>query len=255
MIDSHCHLDLDQFNHDRDAVINQAFVAGVTRYHIPGTEAHRWSNLVNLASSSFIDVSLGLHPYFISKYSDTETDEHLKQLRCYLENHNSKVFAVGECGLDAVIDANHDRQIHIFKHQIGLAKYFTKPLIVHARKTHHKIIQCLNDCKYEGVGIVHAFSGSVETAKNYVERGWKLGIGGTITYPRGQRTKETIRKIGIEHLVLETDSPDMPLFGFQGQRNVPARTVLVAEALSELFDLPLTEVDSITTQNYLSLVQ
>lgn len=255
MIDSHCHLDLDVFDPDREMVIQHAMADGVERCHIPGTEAYRWPQLLTFARSSFIDISLGLHPFFLNRYPATDIDGQLIQLRTLLESHCTEVFAVGECGLDASIDFDFERQCDVFEQQVRLAREFAKPLIVHARKTHHHIIRCLNECGYSGQGIIHAFSGSVETARHYTDRGWKLGIGGTITYPRGSKTRQTIKQVGIEHLVLETDAPDMPLFGFQGQRNVPAQIPLIAKAVAEILDMPVSKVSEITTQNYLALAQ
>lgn len=255
MIDSHCHLDFDVFDSDRDDVIEQAQKAGVTQCHIPGTQAAGWSNLIELANSPFVDISLGLHPYFLNHYDSAELNNHLAQLRQHLQTSGAKIFAVGECGLDAVLKVDPERQRYIFKQHVDLASYFAKPLIVHARKTHHHIIQCLNECNYQGRGIIHAFSGSLETATAYIDRGWKLGIGGTITYPRGIKTRKTIQQIGIEHLVLETDAPDMPLFGFQGQRNEPSRVALVAEAVADILNLTVEQVAEATSKNYLTLAQ
>jgi TatD DNase family protein len=189
MIDSHCHLDLDAFSVDREKVIQQAETLGVTRCHIPGTEAHRWQALLNFASRPFIDISLGLHPYFLNRYSAEQLNCQLNQLESLIVMHSAKIFAIGECGLDASIDCHFERQRDIFIAQIALAKAHAKPLIVHARKSHHWIVNCLNEVGFAGKGIIHAFSGSSETARHYTNRGWKLGIGGTITYPRGAKTR------------------------------------------------------------------
>ena len=255
MIDSHCHLDLDAFDHDRQQVIERANRADVTRIHIPGTEYCRWPRLLELAQADSIDVSLGLHPYFLAKHSKSDLLLQLEELAKLLKTQKSHVFAVGECGLDAVIDVDFQLQKEVFSRQITLAQAHGLPLIVHARKSHHHIIQCLNDCEFSGRGIIHAFSGSVELAKQYTERGWLLGIGGTITYPRGEKTRKTLQQIGIEHLVLETDAPDMPLFGLQGQRNTPANIPKIAEVLAQTLGLTLNEVATQTSKNYLSLAQ
>lgn len=255
MIDSHCHLDLDVFNLDREEVIQQAESRGLTRCHIPGTEAHRWQALLNFARRPFIDISLGLHPYFLNRYSAEQLDCQLNQLESLIAMHSANIFAVGECGLDASIDCDFERQKDIFVAQVALAKAHTKPLIVHARKTHHWIVNCLNEVGFTGKGIIHAFSGSAETARHYTNRGWKLGIGGTITYPRGGKTRETIKQIGIQHIVLETDAPDMPLCGFQGQRNLPSRLPLIASAVADILNMPVSQVVETTRLNYLALAQ
>ncbi len=253
MIDSHCHLDLDDFADDRQLVLDRAQQLGVSRFHIPGTTAKRWSALLELAKQPTIDVSLGLHPYFLAEFDDVSLEEQMTELTQLFDAYHQDIFAVGECGLDAVISADLGQQNHVFEAMIALAKHYHKPLILHARKTHHHIHQLFNQQQFVGRGIIHAFSGSKEVAKSYVERGFLLGIGGTITYPRANKTRQAIEFVGLEHLVLETDSPDMPVAGFQGQRNTPERLPIIAKALADLLGTDVATVAARTTENYLSL--
>lgn len=253
VVDSHCHLDLDDFDADRQAVVASARNAGVTRIHVPGTTATRWSGLLSLAEQAVFDVSLGLHPYFLEEHHASQLDSQIEQLQQLFHAHRDAIFAVGECGLDAVVPVDMALQQRVFADMISLAKDFSKPLILHARKTHHLIHQLLNQQGFQGRGIIHAFSGSKDVAERYIERGFLLGIGGTITYPRANKTRQAIQHVGLEHLVLETDSPDMPLMGFQGQRNTPERLPLVADCLAELLGTDTRTVANATTQNYLSL--
>ncbi|WP_100643317.1 TatD family hydrolase [Alteromonas facilis] len=253
LIDSHCHLDLDAFDSDRDAVMQAAQAAGVMRMHIPGTIASRWDALLAAAQQPEIDISLGLHPYFLDSISQQDLATQLQRLDALLSEHTQSISAVGECGLDAVIVVDIARQLAVFERHVQLAQNHQKPLIVHARKTHHLIHQRLSESRFVGRGIIHAFSGSIDLAKQYVERGFLLGIGGTITYPRAQKTRDAIRQIGLDAIVLETDSPDMPLCGFQGQRNTPAQVVKVARTVSELLEEDFTTVCQKTSNNYLAL--
>ncbi|MBT0585804.1 TatD family hydrolase [Alteromonas sp. SM 2104] len=252
MIDSHCHLDADAFIHDCEQVLERSKSRGVSTLHVPGTTADKWTELVKLSQHPMIDISLGLHPYFLTDTTCAERD--LVQLDVALKQHAHQVVAVGECGLDGMISIPMTLQHRVFQAQITLAQQHQKPLIVHARKTHHLIMQDLKSTQYHGRGIIHAFSGPVDVAKPYLDRDWLLGIGGTITYPRGRKTQETIKCVGLEHLVLETDAPDMPLRGYQGQRNTPERLGQVAQAVAQLLDVSVARVIQQTTQNYQQLV-
>ncbi|MDM7859763.1 TatD family hydrolase [Alteromonas sp. ASW11-36] len=253
LIDSHCHLDLSAFAHDFNAVVASAKSLGVTRFHIPGTTAKRWQPLTHLAARDDIDVSLGLHPYFLSEQPKSQLERSLDELDTQLDKHLPGVVAVGECGLDTVIDVDLQLQETIFARQLDLAKQHRYPLVLHARKSHHLIHQHLSAQRFAHGGVIHAFSGSVDVAKQYVDRNFVLGIGGTITYPRGYRTREAVKAVGLAHVVLETDSPDMPINGYQGQRNTPERLPLVMHTLAELFDIEPAEVARVTSANYLRL--
>ncbi|WP_100656350.1 TatD family hydrolase [Alteromonas flava] len=253
LVDSHCHLDFAVFDADREAIIQHAIDAGVERFLVPGTEARRWPALLAFGQHPKIDIALGLHPYFLTQASMPELRNALDSLRMLLADHQDSVSAIGECGLDAVIDCSMATQIEIFDAQIQLANEINKPLIIHARKTHHLIAERLSANRFAQRGIIHGFSGSIELATSYLERGFLLGIGGTITYPRGNKTRETIKALGLSAIVLETDSPDMPLHGCQGERNTPSQTARIAECVAEILSVSVGEVCQRTTQNYLTL--
>lgn len=253
LIDSHCHLDLSAFDHDRDAVVQQAVSQGVQKIHVPGTTAARWSNLLALQCHDEIDVSLGLHPYFLNDVDETSLEQSLLQLARLVDAHDDSVVAVGECGLDGAIDVDMSLQQRIFEAQITIAKSCQKPLILHGHKSHHLVHQSLQKTRFEQGGIIHAFSGSEQLAQQYIDRGFLLGIGGTITYPRAKKTIAALAAVGLEHIVLETDSPDMPLSGFQGQRNTPEQVVKVAFAVANILGTSIENVQQKTTENYLRL--
>ena len=253
LIDSHCHLDLPAFSGDFEAVLSRAHDAKVSRFHIPGTTAERWEPLMRLAARDDIDVSLGLHPYFLSITTLDELNQSLRHLELMLQRRPRGVVAVGECGLDTVIDVDEQLQNDIFAAHVTLAKEYGFPLVIHARKAHHLIQQQLAAQSFEHGGVIHAFNGSFEVAKQYVDRNFILGVGGTITYPRANKTRRAIQAIGLKHIVLETDSPDMPMMGFQGQRNMPERLPIVAQVLSELLNVDAVEVAAVTSANYLRM--
>lgn len=228
LIDSHCHLDFEQFAEDHQQVLNEAIELGITDFVIPGVEASKWQSLIEFCQlNSSCHFALGIHPYFLSSYKVGD----LKQLALLIEDSNA--VAVGECGIDSSIE-NIELQQQIFEQHIMLSNQFAKPLIVHHRKSHHLILQCFKKLKPEYGGVIHAFSGSLQDAEKYLSYGFKLGVGGTITYDRAKKTREVIKQVPLEHLLLETDSPDMPVSGRQGLRNEPKYLVNALDALAEL---------------------
>jgi TatD DNase family protein len=243
LIDSHCHLDFSEFESDLSSVINRARMQGVESFVIPGVSSKHWDKQLKLAQAfDNVYCGIGIHPWFL----DNDPLSSLVKLENLL--HSQSVVAVGECGLDATID-NMPLQQQVFMAQIELANRLNKPLIIHHRKTHHLIQQCFKQLKPECGGVIHAFSGNVNDAQKYIDLGFKLGIGGGITYERASKTRTSVLNVGLSNILLETDSPDMPLFGQQGKRNEPQNIVKVAEAVAELFSCSVEEVTSITSLN------
>ncbi len=238
LVDSHCHLDFPQFDHDRDAVLLAAGQAGVKAFVIPGISRQQWPRLQLLAQSyKNWHVAFGLHPYFIREHVPAD----LMHLELLLRQNADA--AVGEIGLDATC-AQPALQLNLLRAQLNLAAELQRPVILHHRKT---LDTLLAEVKAIGkapalTGVVHAFSGSSEQAQAWADIGFKLGVGGVITYPRANKTRSAISQAPLNSLVLETDSPDMPLMGFQGQRNEPSRLHIVFDALCELREESPTEI-------------
>lgn len=248
LIDSHCHLDLPAFAADLPAVLARSQAQGVNRWHIPGTTPEGWARQLEIQSQHpFIDLSFGLHPYFLSSHSELL----LEQLESSLGQHRDRIVAVGEIGLDAAIDIPAKSQEQMFLAQLSMAKALGLPVIVHHRKTHHRIIGLLKQAKFTNGGVVHAFSGSTDVANAYVDMGFCLGVGGTITYERARKTRSALANVPLEALVLETDSPDMPMAGFQGLRNEPARLPDVLRALADIRQQPQHVIAHTASANYL----
>ncbi|TCI02846.1 TatD family deoxyribonuclease [Corallincola luteus] len=247
LVDSHCHLDLDPFSADLALVIRRAQAAGVTRLVVPAVSAKRWPALLALAEQyAPIYIALGLHPYFQAEHSEPD----LLLLESLLAQRHPKVVAVGECGLDWVIaDADRAKQQTLLEQQWLLAEKFELPVILHVRKAHPELLSLLKAKPAQKGAVIHAFSGSLQLANDYIQHGCLLGIGGVITYPRAAKTRAAVAALPLSKLLLETDAPDMPLAGFQGQRNEPARVVQVAESLAALKQLPLADIYSQTGAN------
>lgn len=238
LIDSHCHLDLAEFDHDRDAVLAAAKQAGVSAFVVPGISRQQWPRLLELAQQhADWHLAFGLHPYFIAQHVPAD----LMHLELLLRQNPDA--AVGEIGLDATCKQPM-LQLRLLRTQLNFAAELQRPVILHHRKTLDTLFK---EVKAVGKvqplkGVVHAFSGSTEQASAWADIGFKLGVGGVITYPRANKTRAAISQAPLTSLVLETDSPDMPLMGFQGQRNEPSRVRIVFDALCELREESRTEI-------------
>lgn len=193
--------------------------------------------------------ALGIHPYFLSAFEP----EQLDQLKDLLRQHRDSVLAVGEIGLDFALETPQGLQEDVFVAQLALAEAFDLPVVLHHRKSHNALIRLLKQHRVSRGGVVHAFSGSLYEAQTYIDMGFKLGIGGTITYERAGKTREVVSQVPLEALLLETDSPDMPLSGFQGRRNEPSQVALVAQSLADLRGMSLESVTTQTDRNFHAL--
>ena len=146
-------------------------------------------------------------------------------------------------------DSNRARQLNILSQQLQLAADFDKPVILHVRKAHDLTLQQLRRVRLSRGGVVHAFSGSEQQAREYIKLGFKLGVGGSITYERARKLRRTFAALPLSALVLETDAPDMPLCGYQGETNYPERAAQVANVLAELRGVTPEEIAAATLQN------
>ncbi|MEM5549802.1 TatD family hydrolase [Pseudoalteromonas neustonica] len=229
-IDSHCHLDFAEFDATREQLIRQSLELGINHFIVPGVSLAQSYSLTSFAKQyPSVYIAIGLHPYFMAEHSD----EHLDELNKLAHKHKDQLVAIGECGIDRSIE-NIAKQTQIFEYQIELANQLELPLIVHHRQSHDLIAQSFKRCKPKFGGVIHAFSGSLQQANSYIKLGFKLGVGGVITYERAQKTRHVIAQIAPEHLLLETDAPSMPLAGFQGQHNTPLQLPLVFDQLCQL---------------------
>lgn len=214
LLDSHCHLDAPEFDADREAVIAAARRAGVEGIVIPAYVAARWDGLLALCRQSRpqgprLWPALGLHPVHLAAHGDTD----LARLDALLRTHDD-IVAVGEIGLDRFLPGLVDngawaRQLTLFEGQLALAREHDLPVILHARRCHADILACLKRVGHRAGGILHAFSGSVEEARQYVKQGLCLGLGGPLTYPQSARLRAVATALPLEALVIETDAPDL----------------------------------------------
>lgn len=248
MIDSHCHLDFAEFDADRPQVWRNAQAKGLTGLLLPGTQASRFSHLQSIAQQQAgFYYALGLHPWFLNEQSSADL-EALEQLLQDTQSDPKRI-AIGETGLDFHIAVEPALQLRVFEQHLTLAQHFNLPVIVHHRKSHNDILRLLK--RYPDVtGVIHAFSGSSYEAENYVKAGFMLGVGGTITYERANKTRNALLAVGLEHLLLETDAPSMPLHGKQGLRNSPEHLPEIAAVLATLFNQDVDSISRQTTDNF-----
>lgn len=242
-IDSHCHLDFDVFDKQRDSLMLRCLENKVNGFLVPATTFASWSKLANLVEGyPSWRVAYGLHPYFLAQATFAQIDRLAEQC------DSKSVVAIGEIGLDCWPDAvDMGLQLEFFLRQLKVAKSLKLPVILHARKSYDLVLKCLREVGFREGGVVHAFNGSIEQAKRFIDLGFVLGIGGTVTYPRAKKAHRVLESLNKRAFVLETDSPDMPLYGFQGKNNTPLSIPLIAQAVAAIRD---ESVEQIAVQTY-----
>jgi TatD DNase family protein len=244
LIDSHSHIDTDAFDTDRAAVIQRARAAGVCQQMVPAIAADGWQKLAEVcASHEGLFPAYGLHPMFLDRHDPRHLDDLIEIIT------REQPLAVGECGLDFHVEGlDHDIQYDYFTRQLEIARDHDLPVIVHARRAFDEVSACFRRVgKLRGV--VHSFSGSAQQANTFWKLGFSLGIGGPVTYPRAHRLREIVAEMPLEFLLLETDSPDQPLHGRQGQRNEPARLAEVLKVVAKLRNQNEAEIAEATSEN------
>ncbi|UQY44772.1 TatD family hydrolase [Mixta hanseatica] len=231
-IDTHCHFDFPPFSGNERESVARAVQAGVEKIIVPSVDAMRFAAVLQLAQQHMpLYAALGLHPIVIYQHNDAA----LELLEQHLMQRPAKLVAIGEIGLDLYMeDPQFDRQQYFLDAQLRLARQYDLPVILHSRRTHDKLAQHLRRIEVPRRGVVHGFAGSLQQAQAFIAAGYAIGVGGTITYPRASKTRNTIAQLPLDALLLETDAPDMPLNGFQGQPNRPEQVVKVWQTLCEL---------------------
>jgi TatD DNase family protein len=252
-IDTHCHFDFAPFSGNEEESLRLAAAAGVEKIIVVGVSADRFAGVMALAEQwPPLYAALGTHPMAIAQHDDS----HLGQLEDYLKQRPKKLVAIGEIGLDLFIDnPQFDKQERVLDAQIRLAKQYDLPVILHSRRTHDKLALHLRRLDLPRRGVVHGFAGSEQQALAFIRAGYAIGVGGTITYERASKTRNTIARLPLTSLLLETDAPDMPLQGFQGQANRPERVKNVWQSLCELREESPQEIAETLLENTRTLFQ
>jgi TatD DNase family protein len=251
LIDTHCHIDFTIFDHHREKIIQDCISSGIQKILVPSVKAStfpEWLTCIKKYPQVLLP-AVGLHPFFIREHceGDLNTVENLIQ--------TIQPKAIGEIGLD-FYDKTLDSasQYVYFEHQLNLAKQYHLPVLIHARKSHSEILRRLKALQFNQGGIIHAFNGSFEEAKSYIALGFKLGFGGAVTYPRARHLRQLARELPLKNLVLETDSPDMPVFKQILAYNTPLNLLFIAQELAKIRAETLELIAAQTTKNALEII-
>ncbi len=247
-IDTHCHLDADEFDADRDAVVVRARAVGVSMMVLPSVHVAGFAKTTQVAQQYGLAYALGLHPLWL----DGAQEEHIEQLRTAVQAAmaDAHFVAVGEIGLDLLVPGlDIARQEWFYREQLKVARDFNLPVILHVRRSADALLKHLRRIEVPG-GIAHAFNGSTQQAMAFVERGFCLGFGGAMTYDGSKRIKRLAATLPEHAWVLETDAPDIPpqwlRVDGKPRRNEPAQLPRMAQVMAQLRQ---TTVEALAQRN------
>lgn len=248
LTDTHIHLYAEEFTSDLNQVIVDAKSAGVSRMLLPNIDLTSINGMFKLVDEypEMCFPMVGLHPCYVKE----DYQEQLSQLKVFLVVNRQRVIAVGEIGLDFYWDLTfRKQQEEAFLMQLNWAEQFNLPISIHSRKSTQEIIQIIKDFGIGRVkGVFHCFSGSLVQARQAIELGFMLGIGGVVTF-KNSTLADVVAATPLEHLLLETDAPYLAPTPYRGKRNEPAYLRLIAEKVAELKSISIDDVSSITSSN------
>jgi TatD DNase family protein len=244
LIDSHCHLDDDRFDLDRDAVVASANSLNIAKIVIPATTANRWAKVKQVARQyEGVYPAYGLHPMFVEQHQAN----HVRELDEWLDRE--KPVAVGECGLDFFNSRTDEKwQKQLFNEQLLLAVNHQLPVIVHARKAMDEVTSLLRKNTPVG-GVIHSFAGSLQQAQQIIDLGFKLGIAATVGFERAKKLRAVVASVPDYALLLESDAPDQPGAAHRGERNEPAYIVEHLKTIATLRNIADTELVEVLQRN------
>lgn len=242
MIDTHAHL-LNEFFDNIDEIIKESNKNGIIKIINCADDIKSSYEIIKISkkNNNYILPAIGIHPNNITNEWEKEIIE--------LENiiKSEKIIAIGEIGLDYYHNSeNKNYQKKLFQKQIDLATKYNLPILIHSREATQDTLNILKNKKVKG--IIHCFTGSLETSKEYIKLGYYLGIGGVLTF-KNAKISEVIKEIPLEYIVLETDSPFLTPHPFRGKQNTPSYLHLIAEKIAEIKNISTNEVIEQTTKN------
>jgi TatD DNase family protein len=251
-VDSHCHIDGDAFDEDRDAIVQRAKDAGVKAMLNIGTgnphdgEIEKAVRVAERYENVF--AAVGVHPHDAKLYND-EAENILVNL---IKNSN-KVIAWGEIGLDYYYDHSpRDVQRDVFVRQIRKARELDLPIIIHSRDADDETVEILTEeCSYENFrGIMHCFGGTAKMAEDLMKIGFLISFAGNVTFKKAENLREAARIVPLDKLLIETDCPFLTPLPFRGKRNEPAYVVHTARFLADFYEVSLETVAESSTRNF-----
>jgi len=244
--DTHTHLYSEEFDQDRDEMIQRAIQEGISRFFIPAIDSSCTQSMYDLEKNypDNVFLMMGLHPTYV-KENYLEELNHVEE-----ELAKRKFYAIGEIGIDLYWDKTHLKEQQIaFRKQIQLAKKYKLPIVIHCREAFDEIFEILEEEKSADLfGIFHCFTGTYEQALQAISYNMKLGIGGVVTFKNG-KIDQFLNQIDLKHIVLETDSPYLSPVPFRGKRNESSYLVNVVDKLAQIYGLSANDIASTTTEN------
>lgn len=253
LIDTHTHLFVDAFDSDRNEIVQKAIESGVEKLLLPNIDVETISAMNQLAAEfpNNCFPMMGLHPSSVKEDWEDQLSVIEKEL------FTKKYIAVGEIGMDLYWDKTFvEQQAEAFRRQVNWAKELKIPIAIHAREAFDEIFTILDELNDDNLtGVFHCFTGNVEQANHAMSYGgFKLGIGGVLTYKKAG-LDETLKSVPLDALILETDSPYLPPVPYRGKRNESSYIVHIAEKLTDVYNVPLIEIERVTTENAIDLFQ
>ncbi len=246
LTDTHTHLYSEEFDQDRDQMIQRAIDAGVSRFFIPAIDSSCTESMYELEKNhpDVVFLMMGLHPTYV-KENYLEELQHVEA-----ELAKRKFYAIGEIGIDLYWDKTHLKEQQIaFRRQIQLAKQYKLPIVIHCREAFDEIFEILEEEKSVDLfGIFHCFSGTYEQGLQAISYNMKLGIGGVVTFKNG-KIDQFLNQIDLKNIVLETDSPYLAPIPFRGKRNESSYLIKIVDKLAQIYNVSALEIANITTEN------
>ncbi|WP_339735617.1 TatD family hydrolase [uncultured Sunxiuqinia sp.] len=250
LIDTHAHIYSEEFNDDIDEVITRAYDSDVRKVILPNIDSSSVKKMLDLADQypQICYPLMGLHPTSVGE----DYQEELELVEFWLKKR--KFYGIGEIGIDLYWErAFLEQQIIAFRHQLQLAKKYQLPVVLHVRDSFEEVFEVVQEEIEPGLtGVFHSFTGSVEQAARITDLGFKIGIGGIVTF-KNSGLDEVVRQIDPKHLILETDAPYLTPTPFRGKRNESSYLIHIARKIAELHDLSVHEVARITSVNAVNL--
>ncbi|MCP3065339.1 TatD family hydrolase [Myxococcus sp. K38C18041901] len=251
MIDTHCHLDATRFDEDRTLVLERAWAAGLQGILVPGVGTHDWEPLLQMSRAEpRLQVGLGIHPQLLPDMTPEEDDAALELLDALLSKGGA--IAVGECGLDgpSLPGAPLERQLSVLRRHLALARKYQLPVLMHCHRLHPALIELFKQEPLPEAGVLmHSYSGGVELARFYLQKGCHFSFAGPVTWAEARKPLDALRAIPLDRLMAETDAPDQAPTPHRGGRSEPAYLPHILEGMARVRGEPLDEVAQRTTEN------
>jgi len=250
LIDSHAHLDMEEFDPDRDRIIDASLSSGIRGIITIGIDIESSIAGIKLAQNyPPVFATVGIHPH----NADNATKKDLAQIS--LLSDNKKVIGIGEIGLDFYRNrSSRKNQINLFKQQIEIAMFLNLPVVIHARESHADILKIISSFKENSLkGVIHCFSGDYNLAKIYIDKGYYISIPGTVTYKNASQIRDVASRVPLHRILLETDSPFLAPVPYRSKRNEPSYLVNIALEVAKIRGISFEVVSLQTTENVCKL--